>query len=137
MSDDPGDRVKPWTIKGIPAEARNAAIAAAERERQTLGEWMARAIRTQIQSDRQRDRAPTLVGPEPILLADLGEIERLIAATAELAQASGEPPPKAITRAAYGLLRSRIKASTGPTKPSLGRTSGAESLTDEAEGQTE
>jgi hypothetical protein len=29
---DTTDRVKPWTIKGIPPEERNAAIAAVERE---------------------------------------------------------------------------------------------------------
>ena len=32
------DRVKPWTVKGIPPEERNAAIAAADRDGLTIGE---------------------------------------------------------------------------------------------------
>ncbi len=58
---DQADRVKPWTIKGIPPEARNTAIAAAEREGQTVGEWMTRATRAQGQADRQANRAPVSV----------------------------------------------------------------------------
>jgi hypothetical protein len=37
---DTTDRVKPWTIKGIAPEERNAAIAAAEREGLAIGEWL-------------------------------------------------------------------------------------------------
>jgi hypothetical protein len=47
---DQSDRVKPWTVKGIPPEVRHAAIAAANREKQPIGEWLARAIRNQLQS---------------------------------------------------------------------------------------
>ena len=62
---DTTDRVKPWTIKGIPPEERNAAIAAAEREGLTIGEWLTRAIRTQVPADRQADRVPAVVD-EPV-----------------------------------------------------------------------
>ena len=40
-----GPRPAPWSVRGVTAEARNAAIAAAHREGQTLGEWLDRAIR--------------------------------------------------------------------------------------------
>jgi hypothetical protein len=53
--------VKPWTIKGIAPEERNAAIAAAEREGLTIGEWLTRAIRTQIQADHQANRMSSIV----------------------------------------------------------------------------
>lgn len=129
MSDDQSDRVKPWTIKGIPPEARNAAIAAAEREKQNLGEWIARAIRSQIQSDRQASRTPVVVGPEVQPRADLGEIERIVALTAQLA-AAGAPVPKGVSRAAYGLLRQQLVIlKPGPTKA-------ASSPTEEPDGQT-
>ena len=36
----------------VTAEARNAAIAAAHREGQTLGEWLDRAIRQSIKAER-------------------------------------------------------------------------------------
>ena len=114
MADQSGDGVKPWTIKGIPPEERNAAIAAAQRDDQTLGEWMARAIRSHIQSDRQQDRAPALVGPEIQPRADLAEIERTIAAVHQLAAAAGEPPPKTVTRSAYALLRMQLAGLRGP-----------------------
>ncbi len=61
QADPPSDdRIKPWTIKGISPEARNAAITAAERARQPIGEWVSRAIRSQVQSDHQESRTPVL-----------------------------------------------------------------------------
>lgn len=53
--------IKPWTIKGIPDEERNAAIAAAGRERMLIGDWIVRAIRTQIQADLNREQGVTVV----------------------------------------------------------------------------
>lgn len=134
---DQADDVKPWTIKGIPPEVRNAAIAAAGREKLTIGEWVSRAVRSQVQSDRQQTRSPVVVGPEVRPEADLAEIERLIAATAELAQAAGEPPPKTVTRAAYGLLRSRLTAMKGgPTGARKGPTKEEDGPTEEASSPT-
>ena len=43
----------PWTLEGVSPRARDAAIAAAERRKQTLGEWMTQAICDQIQHDPQ------------------------------------------------------------------------------------
>ena len=45
---------------GVTAEARNAAIAAAHREGQTLGEWLDQAIRQSIKAERAGELAPTL-----------------------------------------------------------------------------
>ena len=88
------DRVKPWTIKGIPPEERNAAIAAAEREGLTIGEWLTRAIRTQVQADHRSDRLPTVVDPPPSLASDrqsdLADLERVVDLAQKLAAANGQ-----------------------------------------------
>lgn len=104
-------RVAPWTIKGIPPEIRNAAIAAAKRERQTIGEWLGRAIRAQVQAGTQADRAPVPVSPQAAVpQADMSEVERLIQMATTLASTPGaEPVPKAISRAANGLIRDRLR----------------------------
>jgi hypothetical protein len=129
MADQSDDEIKPWTIKGVAPEARNAATAAAGREKTTIGEWIARAIRTQVQSDRQKDRAPVVVGPASVAPpVGIDEIERLIAATAELAKATGEPPPKTVSRAAYAVLRDRL-GGAGPTAGRAGLTARPKSRT--------
>lgn len=133
---DEVDRVKPWTVKGVTPEIRNAAIAAAGREKMAIGAWLGRAILGQVRADRSQDRAPVAVGPTVRPETDLADIERLIAATAELAQASGEPPPKGITRAAYGLLRDKLARIKGPTGRPGSRTRTAESQTVGADGPT-
>jgi hypothetical protein len=87
------DRVKPWTVKGIPPEERNAAIAAAEREGLTIGEWLTRAIRTQMQADHQSDRLPVTLDPPPSLASDrqsdLADLERVVELAKTLASANG------------------------------------------------
>src|SRR4051794_16129268 len=105
------DRVKPWTVKGIPPEERNAAIAAAEREGLAIGEWLTRAIRTQVQADHQSDRLPVaLDSPSPKADArvdrqsDLEDLERMVTLAKTLASANGEPIPPGITRATYSLM---------------------------------
>ena len=137
MADDEADRVKPWTVKGIPPEIRNAAIAAADREKMAIGAWLGRAILGQVRADRSQDRAPVAVGPTVRPETDLADIERLIAATAELSQAAGEPPPKAITRAAYGLLREKLASIKGQTRQAGSRTRAVESPTEGRNGPTE
>lgn len=114
---DQSDRVKPWTIKGITPEIRNAAIAAADRADEAIGEWITRAIRTQVKADHNASREVTRTD-QAAPQVDLGEIERLIAMAQSMATITNEPPPVGVTRLAYGLLRDRLKAA----KSSSGRT---------------
>ena len=134
------DRIKPWTIKGISPEVRNAAIAAADRARQPIGEWMSRAIRSQVQVDRQETRSPVPVQPQSApssdRTADLAELERLVALTSSLSEA-GAPPPKAVSRTAYTLIRQRLAEMRGPTKTLPGPTGTAEGPTEPLPGPTE
>ncbi len=53
------DSIKPWSIRGVEPEARNAALAAAKRDGLPIGEWLGRAIRSHIQGER-RSVLPTL-----------------------------------------------------------------------------
>jgi hypothetical protein len=81
------DEVKPWTIKNVPPEERNAAISAAGRANLNIGEWLARAIRTQVQVDRNEERAPAVVAaPFPAPAAqptiEITDLERLVSLSA-------------------------------------------------------
>ena len=134
------DPVAPWTIKNIPPDVRAAAIKAAEREKQSIGEWIARAIRSQIQSDRQQDRAPAIVLPEadrPVRpQVDLSEVERAVSLICDLS-ASGAPPPKRVASLAYGLIRGSLIEMRGPTGTAKSKTNDADGLTEGPAGQTE
>src|SRR3954447_3701171 len=107
------DRVKPWTVKAIPPEERNAAIAAAEREGLTIGEWLTRAIRTQVQVDHRADRLPVVTEIPASGKADrqsaLADLERIIDLAQKLATAPREPIPTGITRATYALMREHLR----------------------------
>src|SRR5690242_17389053 len=111
------DRVKPWTVKGIPPEERNAAIAAADREGLTIGEWLTRAIRTQVQTDHRSDRRSVALDPPAFSASDcqsdLADLERVVALAKTLAAANGQPIPPTITRATYFLMREHLKALKG------------------------
>jgi hypothetical protein len=138
MVDQSDDAIKPWTIKGIAPENRNAAIAAASREKQTLGEWISRAIRTQIQIDLGRERLPAPMAPRP--LVDRAEVAKTVESIQALA-ATGAPVPKRVSRLAYGLLGDHLEALRGPAKRGTGRAPGptqeTESPTEPADSQTE
>lgn len=97
--------VKPWTVKGLPPEERNAAIAAAKREGVTIGDWLARAIRHYVQHGN-KPPAPTheQVTPEQTR----AEVRELVSLISELSQA-GAAPPKSVAAQAYGLIRQRLK----------------------------
>src|SRR3954469_9646459 len=112
-AEEAGDRVKPWTIKGIGPEERNAAIAAAEGEGLTIGEGLTRAIRTQVQADHRSDWLPVVMEIPASAKADrqsyLADLERMIDLAQKLAAATSEPIPTGITRATYALMREHLR----------------------------
>lgn len=111
---------KPWTVKNIPPEERNAAIAAAKREGMELGPWMARAIRTAIQTDRQADRAPVPLEQPRVRPSDpqvdLGSLERMVALAEKVQAMTGKPPGRSIEAPIKRLLRVGLKAMESPTE---------------------
>ena len=112
QSVEQSDPVKPWTVKGVPPEARNAAIAAAKRNKLPIGDWLVRSIRAQVQAEHQGQRAPAVMADQSAErsdpAADLAAVERLVAMVSQLATATGEAPPEAVSRTAYRLLRRRL-----------------------------
>lgn len=119
MTGQVSDNVKPWTIRGIPPEERNAAGEAAKRDGSNLGDWLRRAIRTQIQEQAASSRLPVPVRQEPSdTAAHLSDVERIASSIRDLA-AAGVPVPKAhavrVTRALVNLLppRPRKEAAHG------------------------
>jgi hypothetical protein len=129
MSPPSDDGIKPWTIKGVPPEARNAAISAATRDGQNMGEWIARAIREKVQADAGRPRVPAVVEqpnkavetPEPkFSLLDL------TAAATSLKQIEDSQISKSLSSLIRGELRAH-RVAAGQVKPRAPKTNGAAS----------
>lgn len=57
------DTAPPWTIKNFPLETRNAATQAASRAGLTIGQWLDRAVRAQVQLEMNEQRMPAVVQP--------------------------------------------------------------------------
>jgi hypothetical protein len=111
--EEASERVKPWTVKGIAPEERNAAIAAAERADMTIGEWLSRAIRSQVQADLKSDRAPVPLGTGTRTSdrqSDLSSVERMIALARQIAEVNNSPIPRSITRATHAIMRDHLSA---------------------------
>ena len=114
LREDASDRVKPWTVKGIAPEERNAAIAAADRQDMTIGEWLSRAIRAQVQADQRSDRVPVPLEnqgkPGSDRQSDLSDVERMIALARQIAEVNNSPIPRSITRTTHAIMREHLIA---------------------------
>jgi hypothetical protein len=93
----------------------------------TIGEWLTRAIRTQVQADHRSDRLPVALDPPlPSKVdrqADLADLERMITLAEKIAGANGQPIPPGITRATYALMRDHLRdIRTSRTTSSRSRT---------------
>lgn len=113
------DDVKPWTVRGVPPEVRNAALSAAKRSGMGVGEWLDRAIRHYVQHEKnaalETSQPPQTQRPVHGTEATTKEAAELVGLIGELA-AAGAPPPKGVAQQAYGLIRERLKALKTPTK---------------------
>lgn len=137
--------IKPWTIKNVPPEARNAAITAAERTGQPIGTWLASAIRVALKTEREGSRAlVTAKRREPRPALDIASVERSVSAIAQLAAATGAPPPPEVSRAAYAALRRSLTVvpsgspplTSEPSPVSAGLPHAPSGQTAETSGQT-
>ena len=109
-----GDDVKPWTVRGVPPEVRNAALSAAKRSGMGVGDWLDRAIRHYVQHEKSAS-LEAQQRPAPSMETATKEAAELVGLISELA-AAGAPPPKGVAQQAYGLIRERLKALKAPTK---------------------
>jgi len=112
MTDEP----KPWSIRGVHPEVRNAALAAAKREGVTIGEWLDRAIRSHVKSSRkpQENTSDNAVRQ----VADLSDAERLVGMITKLSEA-GAPVPKSVASKAYAIIRDSLKGVQQQQKAAL------------------
>jgi hypothetical protein len=99
------DAVKPWTIKAIATEARDAAIAQARTENLTVGQWLERRIR-----EWTGDAARAAPGSTTISMAELTNAMNAAAATSN---SSGVPLPKRTAGHAFTLLTNRLREARG------------------------
>jgi len=102
MTDDP----KPWSIRGVHPEVRNAALAAAKREGVTIGEWLDRAIRSHVKSVRKQGENTSDNAVRQV--AGLSDAERLVSMISRLSEA-GAPIPKSVASKAYNVIRDGLK----------------------------
>ena len=106
----------PWTIKGVSMEARNAAIAAAERARQTQGEWLSRNILLMVKAERAENRMPAVTsGPDTTVgkVTPACSMEDVALAVASLEKLSGltdKRPSRTVIRAIERQMRANLGA---------------------------
>lgn len=106
MESDMTDEPKPWSIRGVHPEVRNAALAAAKRDGMTIGEWLDRAIRSHIKNVRNPRESPSDNIVQQV--TDLSDAERLISMITQLSEA-GAPIPKSVASKAYSIIREGLK----------------------------
>lgn len=121
---------KPWTIKYVSPEDRNAALAAAARSGMTMGEWLSRAIRGQIQADHNQDRAPAVVPRANTTVAlmsdtasvlpapsvDLDALDRLVSIATRVGTAANFMP-KGMRGTVNAIVRKGLRDLRGRAKP--------------------
>jgi RIO-like serine/threonine protein kinase len=112
MTDDP----KPWSIRSVHPEVRNAALAAAKREGVTIGEWLDRAIRSHVKSGRKHGENTSDNAVRQV--TDLSDAERLVSMITQLSEA-GAPVPKSVASKAYAIIRDNLKGVQKQQKPIL------------------
>lgn len=112
MTDEP----KPWSIRGVHPEVRNAALAAARRDGVTIGEWLDRAIRSHIKNGR--NPVESLSDNTVKQMTDLSDAERLVSMITQLSEA-GAPVPKSVSSKAYAIIRDSLKGVQKQQKAAL------------------
>lgn len=123
--DKPQDDRQPVTIKAMPVAAWKRAREAAEKQDQSMAEWLARAI-NQL-ADMEAGARVTMPGkpdkPEaPAMPA--ADLEALMRAAHAVSEASGVPVPKVAARHAFALLTGQMRAARGLPVRQTSRKSG-------------
>lgn len=113
----------PWAIKLMPGRERQMALDAAKRAKLPMGEWLARAIRREVEAERAAEngtgydvlapargdgRGIKTVDPlQPLSLDELGQAVEIAKAIAEL---SGKKPARHLLTAMRHVLAERLGA---------------------------
>ena len=110
--DGPVDAIRPWTIKSVANETREAVITAARMEGLTVGQWLERQMRGYAQVGRS---LPQSVQLSPVVSpAHQASLDAAVQAAGLVKQLSDIPGlPESVLRSAYTLLRERLRAARG------------------------
>ena len=136
MTDETDYDPKPWTIKNVPADVRDAATRMAKKDGIQIGEWLSAAIREKIKADRQKGKA-VVAGSTGGPALDLTAVGQVVEMTRALSEA-GITPNKRTAAAAQALLNQAITAvRRGQTIATTGQTDTANGHTDSEVGQTD
>lgn len=118
----------PWGFKSFPFEEKNAAINRAAKHEMPVQDWVALAIRTRIQFERDQETAPAVVPGEGVVdhtplpalpPPSLEEVEKMIGMAKEMSDLTMMPPPVRVSALVYRHLQQRLAAGfpVRPRKP--------------------
>jgi hypothetical protein len=100
------DQIKPWTIKNVPQNVRDRAIAAAGNSDGRIGDYVAQALREKLKNDR-RPKVPKVFD----FTNNLEAIKQMLELAAQLSKLNGdEPPPPELTDLIHSLMFKRVRA---------------------------
>lgn len=137
--DNPSDDRVTINVKSVSAKSWERAKVAANKQGQTMGEWLSRAINQLANNEAGPRELPALPAanfrpetgnPGPSAAMSAGDLADMMRGLAALATASGTPPAKADIRRAYGLADDLVRDARGmPRKPRpIGKAIGQSSL---------
>jgi hypothetical protein len=111
-------------VKSMPVDAWNMAKAASSKTGETLGEWLARAIRQLAEREAGvREISPTKILAKPQANLAIppslspGEVESLAQAMRLATEGAGVPLPKASARHVVALATQHLRAARGLPEP--------------------
>ncbi len=119
VAEDKAGGDKPWTVRGVPPEARNAAIAAAKRSDVNIGAWLTRAVRVAVKAEREESRAVATVGAAPLPVCPVADVQVAFSVAQQLSEATGKPVPRRIARA----IQKQLLANLGVPQREASRAS--------------
>lgn len=88
-----------WSVRGVPSDARTAAVSHAKREKVSVGVWIETAIREKIKNDRQKSKAVTQRGP--VSMTDASSVVDMLGRLSD----AGVELPDTLKRSAVSMLR--------------------------------
>ena len=128
--DNPADDRVTINVKSVSAKSWERAKVAANKQGQTMGEWLSRAINQLANNEAGPRELPALPaanlkpktgnpGPAgPAAGMSAGDLADMMRGLAALATASGTPPAKADIRRAYGLADDLVRDARGMPRKS-------------------